>query len=178
VNSIIHFLNQINCNWIIESLLYLYIGARTLCSDIFFIFICTTSIIKFSIYLCSKFFWSFRATFCFTDLDYCLIQMIPPPVLWISEGLLYLHELCHSSNLQDELLTLTVIKIPTWTGRLDLTYPICRYLYACTFVICFVKNSSKLTLPVKCLRSVVHINAACAVFSMKFYNCRHIYKLS
>jgi hypothetical protein len=56
-----------------------------------FIFISTIYVIKFSIYLCSKFFFfflSFRATFCFTNPEYPLIQMIYPQFLWIGEGLL------------------------------------------------------------------------------------------
>jgi hypothetical protein len=46
-----------------------------------FIFINTTYIIKFSIYLCSKFFWSCRATFCFTNPD----DPSLPQLLWMSD---------------------------------------------------------------------------------------------
>jgi hypothetical protein len=51
-------------------------------SNIFvFIFISTTHIIKFSTYLCSKFYFlSFRPIFCFTNLDYRLIRMTSPPI--------------------------------------------------------------------------------------------------
>jgi hypothetical protein len=54
-----------------------------------FIFI---SIIKFSIYLCSKLFSSCRVIFCFTKPDYRWIQITSPPkLLRISEGLLYIN---------------------------------------------------------------------------------------
>jgi hypothetical protein len=36
-------------------------------------------IIKFSIYLFSKFFLSYKAIFCLINLDYCLITMASPP---------------------------------------------------------------------------------------------------
>jgi hypothetical protein len=56
----------------------------------FFIFISSTYIIKFSIYLRSKFILSFRPTFCVTNPDNCLIRMTSPPkLIRISEGLLY-----------------------------------------------------------------------------------------
>jgi hypothetical protein len=50
------------------------------------IFIITTYIIKFSIYLCSKFFFPSRTTLCFADPD----DLFPPPqLLRISESTLY-----------------------------------------------------------------------------------------
>jgi hypothetical protein len=52
---------------------------RTCHSDIVFIFISTTYIIKFSIYLFSKFFFSFRASFCSINPDYRSIKMTSPP---------------------------------------------------------------------------------------------------
>jgi hypothetical protein len=56
-----------------------------------FIFITTTYIIKFSMYLFSKFFLSFMLMFCFINLDYRLIR--------IREGLLYVQysEKCYVS---------------------------------------------------------------------------------
>jgi hypothetical protein len=45
-----------------------------------FIFISTTYIIKFSIYLFYNLFLSLRVTFCFINPDYRLIRMIPPPI--------------------------------------------------------------------------------------------------
>jgi hypothetical protein len=62
---------------------------RNCCSDIFlFIFISTTYIIKFPIYLFSDFFLSFRAIFCFINLANRLIQMASPQLIPISGGLL------------------------------------------------------------------------------------------
>jgi hypothetical protein len=59
-------------------------------SDIsLFIFISNTCIITFSIYLCSTFFSSFRATFCCTNPDNRLIWMIFPQLTWTCEGLLH-----------------------------------------------------------------------------------------
>jgi hypothetical protein len=56
---------------------YRRINVVPLSHILLFIFIGTTYIIKFSIYLCSKPFLSLiRATFCFTNPDYGLIRMI------------------------------------------------------------------------------------------------------
>jgi hypothetical protein len=52
---------------------------------LFFYFINTTCVIKFSIYLFSKFFLSLRAIICFTNPDDLPIQLIH-----IAEGLLYI----------------------------------------------------------------------------------------
>jgi hypothetical protein len=53
-----------------------------------FIFFSTVHIIKFSIYVCSKFL-SFKSTLCFTNPDYCLIPITsPPPITRYQRGLL------------------------------------------------------------------------------------------
>jgi hypothetical protein len=46
--------------------------------NLLFIFISTTHIIKFSIYLCLRFFFVFWATFRFTNPDYRLILTTSP----------------------------------------------------------------------------------------------------
>jgi hypothetical protein len=52
-------------------------------------FISTTYIIKFSIYLFSRYFCLLGLPiFFFINLDYHLIQLTYPPGMWISEGLL------------------------------------------------------------------------------------------
>jgi uncharacterized protein VirK/YbjX len=65
-----------------------------------FIFISTTYIITISIYLRSKFSLSFRATFCFTNLDYLLIR-ITLQFLRISESLPYLFHVIFRINKDD-----------------------------------------------------------------------------
>jgi hypothetical protein len=59
-----------------------------------FIFISATYVIKFSINLCSQFF-PFRATFCFTNLGYCLIRLTSPLRITVDyQGFtVYLHPL-------------------------------------------------------------------------------------
>jgi hypothetical protein len=64
-----------------------------------FIFISSTYIITFSIYLCSKVFLPFRASICFTNPDYRLIRVTAPNLIRISEGFLYLDRLSPPLNI-------------------------------------------------------------------------------
>jgi hypothetical protein len=49
------------------------------CTMIFCHLFSSALLMSFSIYLWSEFFFSFRATFCFTNPDYRLIRMTSPP---------------------------------------------------------------------------------------------------
>jgi hypothetical protein len=61
--------------------IYWFLQFLNKCSAVIFlfIFISTTYIIKFSIYLC-VFLLSFRVIFCFTIVNYCLIRMTFPQI--------------------------------------------------------------------------------------------------